>query len=66
MHARDVGDRDLLRADRLAFPFVRAAPEPFQIGLFHHRHYALTPLDLAKAGKHKEVIDYLSNLPIKP
>src|SRR5262245_15649201 len=45
-HPRDVGDGNLLRADRLAFAFVRAAPEPFRVGLFDHRDNARAALDL--------------------
>src|SRR5262245_28100239 len=45
-HARDVRDRDLFRADRLTFPFVRAAAKAFGVGLLDHLDHASIALDL--------------------
>ena len=36
VHAGDVRDRNLFRADRLAFSLVRAAPETFCVVAFDH------------------------------
>src|ERR1043165_514805 len=46
-HARDVGDRNLLRTDRFAFAFVAAAAEAVRVRLIDHRDHTARPLGIA-------------------
>src|SRR5688500_565939 len=52
-HPRDVRDGDVLRADRLAIAFVRAAPDPFGVGLRDHRHDAAAAFEPALRQQRK-------------
>ena len=56
VHPGDVRDRNLLRAHRLAFPFVRAAAEPFRVMTVDHGHDARGAFHLA-LRQQREVAD---------